>query len=700
MASILIFAGTTEGRQIAEYLRGHAPEVYVCTATEYGKELVEDGENIHVLAGRLDVPGMGELAKGCQAELVIDATHPFAMEVTKNIRAMCDKEGIQCVRVLREGSAGTQKAVWVTSIKEAAAYLADKKGNILITTGSKELDPYTDIPDYKKRCFLRVLSTREAVDYAVEKGFEGRHLIAMQGPFSEGMNEQLINHVKARYIVTKDSGKAGGFQEKISAAQKAGAVPIVIGRPREKGIPLMEVFHMLDERYGFRPPRNITLIGVGPGSEQCLTEEARTAMEEADIVIGAARMLKTAEKIAAEHYEEYRPEQIYEYIRTNSRYRKIAILLSGDTSFYSGAAQMKEELKEFDVKVLPGISSVSCLASRIGAGMEDTPLLSIHGRSCNYLDYLRENRKIFLLVGSGKDVQMVLARLCKYGYKSAMVYVGSRLSYPKERILSGTAHRLMKQENQWDSLSVLYISLPDSIGPAPEGMADTDYIRGKLPMTKSEVRSVIVSKLNPGRGQTVYDIGAGTGSVSIQLARKAIDGMVYAVEKNVDGITLIHKNKVHFHVSNVQPVHGEAPDAMENLPAPDCVFVGGSSGRLQEILTAVWAKNPQARVVISAITLNTVAECMQCIQTFPSHPVQIIQMQLSKGKKAGSYEMMEGQNPIYIVTFEGEKDPEQEKEKETEKETEKEAEQETSEVAEKAPEEEAENADNEGEQEK
>ena len=287
MASILIFAGTTEGRKIAEYLRGHAPEGYVCTATEYGKELVEDGENIHVLAGRLDVAGMGELARGCQAELVIDATHPFAMEVSKNIRTMCEKADIPCVRVLREGAAGGENAVWVKNIREAAAYLADKKGNILITTGSKELDPYTQIPDYRRRCFLRVLSTKEAVEHAVEKGFEGKHLIAMQGPFSEGMNEQLLSHVKARYLVTKDSGKIGGFQEKMEAARKAGAVPVVIGRPQERGLPLKEVFLMLAEKYGFRDPRKITLIGVGPGGEKCLTGEAREAMESADVLIGA-----------------------------------------------------------------------------------------------------------------------------------------------------------------------------------------------------------------------------------------------------------------------------------------------------------------------------------------------------------------------------------------------------------------------------
>ncbi len=654
MASILIFAGTTEGRKIAEYLRGHAPEVYVCTATEYGKELVEDGENIHVLAGRLDVAGMGELAQGCQAELVIDATHPFAMEVSKNIRAMCEKADIPCVRVLREGSAGGENAVWVKNIKEAAAYLADKKGNILITTGSKELDPYTRIPDYRRRCFLRVLSTKEAVEHAVSKGFEGKHLIAMQGPFSEGMNEQLLVHVKARYLVTKDSGKIGGFQEKMEAARKAGAVPVVIGRPQERGIPLKEVFLMLAEKYGFRDPRKITLIGVGPGTGKCLTAEAREAIESADVLIGAERMLKVAEDVGVERHEEYRAEKIHEFIQMNSRYRRVAILLSGDTGFYSGAASLKEELKEYDVTVLPGISSVSCMAARIGVGLEGVPLLSIHGRSCNYLDYLREYGRIFLLVSSGKEIRSVLTRLCKYGWKQARVYVGSRLSYPKERIVQGLAERLAKAETEWDGLSVIYIELPRHRRPEPSDAKDEEFIRGKVPMTKSEVRSVILSRMAPAKDAVIYDVGAGTGSVSIQLAKKAIDGTVYAVEKNPEGLSLIHKNKVHFHVSNIRPVHGEAPESLRDLPAPDLAFVGGSGGSLRPILETIWEKNPAARVVVSAITINTVAECMACMQAFSDHPAQILQVQVSKGKKAGHYQMMEGQNPVYIVTFEGE----------------------------------------------
>lgn len=656
MASIMIFAGTTEGRKIAEFLRGHAPKVYVLTATEYGKEQVEDGENIHVLAGRLDVDGMRELAYGCQAELVIDATHPFAMEVTKNIQKMCKEEDISYIRVLREGSVKDTNAVWVNSIKEAANYLKDKEGNILITTGSKELAPYTEIPDYRSRCFLRVLSTHEAVQKAVESGFEGKHLIAMQGPFSQEMNEQLLLHVQAKYLVTKESGRSGGYEEKLRAAKKAGAVAVVIGRPQEKGFTLHEVFQMLAEKYGFRRTRHITLVGIGPGDAGMLTKAAEQAMKSADVLIGAKRMLKAAEGIAAERYEEYRADKIEEFLRNNSRYRRIVILLSGDVSFYSGAAKLKEALKEYEMSIIPGISSISFMAARVGAGIEHTPLLSIHGRTCNYVDYLREYGKIFLLVSSGQDIENVLRKLCRYGYGTAMVYIGSRLSYPKENMVWGMAKRLAGKKRIWGALSVMYVELPRTLmEEAPVETEDSSFIRGKIPMTKSGIRSMILSKINPKKDAVIYDVGAGTGSVSIALGKKAIDGTVYAIEKKVEGIALIHKNKRHFHVSNIQVVHGEAPEALDSLPAPDVAFVGGSSGNLTAILERIWEKNPEAKIVVSAITLNTLAECTEYMKYHPKVEADIMQIQVAQGKTVGKYQMMTGQNPIYIVTFEGKK---------------------------------------------
>ena len=217
-------------------------------------------------------------------------------------------------------------------------------------------------PIIRAGAFLRVLSTKEAVQKAVENGFEGKHLIAMQGPFSQEMNEQLLRHVQAKYMVTKESGRSGGYEEKLRAAKKAGAVAVVIGRPLEKGVTLDEAFQILAEKYGFRRPRHITLIGVGPGDESLLTKAAQRAMKSADVLIGAKRMLQAAEGIAAERYEEYRADKIEEFLRINSRYRQIVILLSGDVSFYSGAAKLKETFKEYEMSVIPGISSISCMA--------------------------------------------------------------------------------------------------------------------------------------------------------------------------------------------------------------------------------------------------------------------------------------------------------------------------------------------------
>ena len=136
------------------------------------------------------------------------------------------------------------------SVREAAKFLSTTEGKILITTGSKELKEYTKIGNYQERCFARVLSTKAAMEESVRLGFEGKHLIAMQGPFSEEMNLALLHQTRARYFVTKESGKAGGFEEKLKAAKKAEAVLIVIGRPQERGRSVQEVCHFIESNFG------------------------------------------------------------------------------------------------------------------------------------------------------------------------------------------------------------------------------------------------------------------------------------------------------------------------------------------------------------------------------------------------------------------------------------------------------------------
>lgn len=248
MERILIFSGTTEGRELSSYLEKHGVETYVSVATEYGKECAGYGEHLHVMMGRMDQNVMRIFMKEHQITMVIDATHPFASVVTANIKAACEMENISYIRCVRENSNYVEieeDMIFTESIQEAVAYLAETEGKILIATGSKELDAYTALKDYQERCYARVLSTLESVQKSIALGFVGAHLIAMQGPFSREMNEATLRQVNASWFVTKESGQTGGYEEKILAARNAGAKLVVIKRPEETGKTLEEVKNYL-----------------------------------------------------------------------------------------------------------------------------------------------------------------------------------------------------------------------------------------------------------------------------------------------------------------------------------------------------------------------------------------------------------------------------------------------------------------------
>lgn len=249
--AILIFAGTTEGRKLAEYASLNSIKCYVSVATDYGKSLIEHLENITVLTGRMDEKEMEHFIEENDIRLVIDATHPFAREVTENIRSACKKmrihSEVRYVRCIRpfENRSSDEQIIYTGSVQEAVEYLKKTTGNILIATGGKELHLYTEIENYRERCFARVLSTEPAVRESVRLGFEGSHLFAMQGPFTSELNLALLHQTKADYFVTKETGKAGGFEEKLEAAEKAGAVLVVIGRPAESGMNIQETEKIL-----------------------------------------------------------------------------------------------------------------------------------------------------------------------------------------------------------------------------------------------------------------------------------------------------------------------------------------------------------------------------------------------------------------------------------------------------------------------
>lgn len=183
------------------------------------------------------------------------------------------------------------------------------------------------------------------------------------------------------------------------------------------------------------------------------------------------------------------------------------------------------------------------------------------------------------------------------------------------------------------------------------GLPDREFVRGDVPMTKEEVRSVSLSKLHLKRDSIVYDVGAGTGSVSVEAAIQADQGHVYAIERNEEAVALILQNQRRMKVDNLTVIAGEAPDVLEELPAPDCVFIGGSKGHMKEIIQTVAQKNPKVRVVINAIALETLAEAVKCCDEVKVTEEEIVQISVAKSKSVGSYHMMMGQNPVSVISF-------------------------------------------------
>ena len=652
MYKAIVFAGTTEGYALCEFLAENRVSVYACAATEYGGSLLQENEFLHVSAGRLKTEDMEELFRKENPEIVLDATHPYAAEVTKNIRTACESAGVLYQRILRPEGEKNSEAIYVESTEEAAAFLSGTEGNIFLTTGSKELAKFTGIPDYKERLFARVLSIPSVIRSCAELGIEGKHLIGMQGPFSAEINEAMLRQFQCSYLVTKDTGLAGGFPEKMEACQRCGVTPVIIGRPlKEEGLSLQDARVFLSKMFGFTLSQKISLVGIGMGAEKTLTLEGKKALNEAELLIGAKRMTEAVQKPGQMVLHEYRSEKIVEYIREHPKYRTVAIALSGDVGFYSGAKKLIDQL-DGNVEVICGISSVVYFMSKIGLSWDDAKIVSAHGRNCNLISLIRHNPKVFSILGTEDGVAVLASRLVYYGMGDVTLYVGENLSYENEKIFHDKAANLT--EYRGDALSVV-TACNEKATPlsAVHGISDGEFLRGKAPLTKEEVRTVSLSKLRLSEDSVCYDVGAGTGSVSVEMALRAWMGQVYAIEKKEDALALLKENKKKFAVDNLAIIPGVAPEAMTELPAPTHAFIGGSSGNMQDIINLLLEKNPKVRIVINCITLETVTEAMNAIRDFGLEDVDIVQLAAARSKSIGRYHMMMGENPIYIISCSG-----------------------------------------------
>ena len=432
---------------------------------------------------------------------------------------------------------------------------------------------------------------------------------------------------------------------------------------------------------------SVTLVGTGCGDPGNMTIEVRTALKGADVVIGARRLIEDLdETVTSDRRPAIYAREICEMIcgilqdsrcgqagsnqaesaQSGSNQAEsaqsgsdqngsaqeepsICVAFSGDSGFYSGTRSLLPLLEEAGIEaaVLPGISSIQVFAARLRRPWQDWKLVSAHGTDCDAVAAVMQGQEVFFLTGGKLTPTELCAQLTQAGLGNLQVIVGERLTYEDERIETGTAEEFAKKS--FAPLSVMLAEpaeAPPELGP---GIDDDMFIRGEVPMTKQTVRAAILAQMQVRRTDTVWDVGAGTGSVSVELAMRAKEGRVYAVERDPDGCLLIRQNREKFRVWNLEPVDGPAPEALGDLPAPDQVFVGGSGGHLKEIIELALQKNPQAAICVSAIVLETMQEALKLMDEAGMR-TQVIQVSVSTARKLGSKHMMMAGNPIFIVT--------------------------------------------------
>ena len=353
MKRILIFSGTTEGRQLADILDASGICADVCVATGYGHEVMTEGQYRNIYTGRLTEEEMKEFMQKGDYAAIVDATHPYAVVVSSNIRQASAQAGLPYYRLRRtlQSAGDDSDVIYVKSQQECVRALEQTSGNILLTTGSKELHCYCENETLRERLFVRVLPGTESIEICHKNGILGRQIIAMQGPFSEEMNLALLHQYQIRYMVTKESGASGGFSEKISAAKKAGVSVFVIENPeaengeqKENLEEILQEIERLTGKHIRRKQMQVSLVGIGMGNTKLITEEAA---ERADIALQEGDALQDRVLVL---YDAEIHESIAGIVagRIKDKYYRPTILITGSEDGAKGSGRSIEGYHLFE----------------------------------------------------------------------------------------------------------------------------------------------------------------------------------------------------------------------------------------------------------------------------------------------------------------------------------------------------------------
>jgi precorrin-6Y C5,15-methyltransferase (decarboxylating) len=420
---------------------------------------------------------------------------------------------------------------------------------------------------------------------------------------------------------------------------------------------------------------NICVIGVG---HRPLDERACEILLRADDILASNRLFEVFK--GYKEFEEVREkvrvinkiDETLEFIRGNFEKRAVVLLASGDPLFFGIGRRVIDEFDKKRVEIFPDLSSMQVAFSKIKEPWDDVFLMSLHGgpdpEKRRRLPYeiddiptlLREHYKIAVLTDRENNPSEIARRALSAPERTLKIFVCEKLGYPDEKITSGAPEEIAGMSFPDPNVVILLdsakahkyrnaeekIVLKDA-GPV-FGLTEGEIAHSRGLITKDEVRAASIHKLRLPKGGILWDIGAGSGSVSIEAARLFPESKVFAIERNEEQISHIKGNKQRFGTPNVAITCGEAPEALKDLPSPDGVFIGGSGGRLSGIIRLIKGRMPRGVVVLNAVMLETLNEAILHLEN-NGFETEISQISVSRSKVLNGHRQMAALNPVFVI---------------------------------------------------
>lgn len=402
----------------------------------------------------------------------------------------------------------------------------------------------------------------------------------------------------------------------------------------------------------------VFIVGVPPEGVANLPPTVGQLIMQAEIIFGGKRLLEmfpsfTGKKIIVGN----NLAETASLIEVNLGQKQMVVLASGDPGFYGIARYLTGKLGKINFKIVPNVSSMQLAFARIGESWDDAALTSVHSRPIEAIvGIVRSNRKVGILTDNKHTPGEIARILLEYGIDNRRAYVCQDLGTEEESIVETDLDNL--KESRLSSLNVVILikDLQESEQDAPPshliGNADDSFkqsTEGHL-ITKLEVRAVSLAKLALTEDSIVWDVGAGSGAVSVEASLLARNGRVFAIEKNGAAVAAINENVKRFGRHNVTIIHALAPDRLEELLAPDAVFVGGSGGKMAEILGIACRRlKSDGRIVINAATLETLNTAVNGLKT-NGFDAEVILVNVARSKDILNLTRLEALNPVFVIT--------------------------------------------------